>query len=220
MSIKPISSSFNFSKLHKGVNHYFEEQLDTLGLGTEVLRQASEEALHRKLIIVKNALDNHESFGKFGIKYSADISVIVSNNKSESLFEVGILPLLLERYQIILERLDEFDKSTLQVDKDINTLIESVKKQLTRVAQQEVNRQLWITIGIMTALLVTISLLIQKLGWDVLEPWTYLFGITLVIGGYVYFAIKQQEFSPVAIYQHALEARKKQLFQTFGVDVE
>ena len=42
-------------------------------------------------------------------------------------------------------------------------------------------------------------------------------GIGLTIVSYIYFAVKQKEFSPYAIYQHALESRKQRLFRIFGV---
>jgi calcium uniporter protein, mitochondrial len=95
-----------------------------------------------------------------------------------------------------------------------------IRNELTKIARSDVNRRLWFFIGFMIAAWIVIFFLIQQFGWNVLEPWTYLMGFGLMIIGYIYFASKQREFSPYAIYQHALENRKKQLFQIFGVDEE
>jgi hypothetical protein len=207
----------DFSSLQAQVNKYFEKQLDDLGLSISALRRQSEESLRRNLIVVNHAIANHESFGKFAVRLSAEAAIIVSA-KSESHFEIGILPLLLERYQLILKRLDEFDKrKKLSLDaSDART--SNIKAELTRIAQSEVNRRLWFVIGVMVVVWVIMFYLIERFGWNLLEPWTYLLGIALAIGGYAYFAIKQREFSPWTIYQHTLETRRKTLFEIFGLE--
>ncbi len=209
--------NIDHAKLQPKVNNYFEKQLDDLGLSIASIKRQSEEALRRNLIVVNHAIENHESFGKFAIRLSSEMAVIMST-KSEAHFEVGILPLLLERYQLILKRLDEFDKKKKLSSDASSVKTSNIKVELTRIAQNEVNRRLWFVIGAMAVLWVFMFYLIEKFGWNLLEPWTYLLGIALVIGGYAYFAVQQREFSPYAIYQHALESRKKQLFQIFGVE--
>jgi Mitochondrial calcium uniporter len=207
----------DYSKLQAQVNKYFDKQLDDLGLSISSIKRQSEESLRRNLIVVNHAIENHDSFGKFSVRLSAQMAVIVSA-KSESHFEIGILPLLLERYQLILKRLDEFDKKKrLSLDTS-QTRNLNIKTELTKIAQGEINRRLWLVIGAMVILWSLMFYLIERFGWNLLEPFTYLLGIALVIGGYAYFAIKQREFSPLTIYQHALETRIKNLFAIFGVE--
>ncbi|HEX7315319.1 MAG TPA: COR domain-containing protein [Pyrinomonadaceae bacterium] len=62
--------------------------------------------------------------------------------------------------------------------------------------------------------------LIYRLGWDVMEPWTYLIGTGVPILTYLYFAFTQQEVSPAAIYQHIVERRRRQLYRSNGFDAE
>jgi hypothetical protein len=217
---KDKPSEFDFSRLQASVNKYYEKQLDSLGLSMKVLRQDSEESLHRKLIAINHAIENHESFGKFGVRVTTDVGAILVNNKSEALFEIGILPLLLKRNDLILERLGEFDRKTKKVVSESKVVSDNIRKELMKIAKSDTNRRLWFVIGAMVILWGIMFFLIEKFGWNLLEPLTYLLGIALAIGGYAYFAIKQREFSPWTIYQHALETRRKYLFQIFGVEEE
>jgi hypothetical protein len=209
----------DFSKLQTQVNKYFEKQLDDLGLSMSALRRQSEESLRRNLIVVKQAIENHESFGKFAIRMSVEGAIIVSA-KRESHFEVGILPLLLERYQLILKRLDEFDKKKKISLEEIQNRNANIRVELTKIARGEINQRLWAFILALVVVWAILFYLIQRFGWSVLDPWIYLLEFGLAIGSYGYFAIKQREFSPLTIYQHALDTRKKQLFQLFGIQDE
>ncbi|MBC8506950.1 MAG: hypothetical protein H8D34_18970 [Chloroflexi bacterium] len=95
-----------------------------------------------------------------------------------------------------------------------------IQRELEKIAKREINRRLWAGIALLAAVWVILFLLIQKLGWDLLEPWTYLFGFAFVIAGYVYFVTRGKEFSPFVLYNQALEFRKAELFDVFKVDDE
>jgi internalin A len=61
---------------------------------------------------------------------------------------------------------------------------------------------------------------IYWLGWNVMEPWTYLIGSGVPVVTYLYFAATQQEFSPTAIYERLVERRVRQLYRSNGLDAE
>jgi hypothetical protein len=54
---------------------------------------------------INEAIKHPESFGSLSFKLSAGGKVYVTNSKSDAQFEIGILPLLLDRKKFILERI-------------------------------------------------------------------------------------------------------------------
>ncbi|MBV9928883.1 MAG: GTP-binding protein [Acidobacteria bacterium] len=61
---------------------------------------------------------------------------------------------------------------------------------------------------------------IYWLGWNVMEPWTYLIGSGVPVLTYLYFATTQQEFNPKEIYERLVERRRRQLYRSNGFDAE
>lgn len=211
------TKALSFSETKKNLDTFFQEQLDNLGLSEDCLNQQIEEELHRSLTIIDQAIENHESFGKFGVTLTAEAAVIITA-KTESLFEIGILPLLLERKQIILARLSEFDSKNSISEEYLQTRRLNIQRELEKLAKRETNRRLWAVIAALTGVWSALFLLIQRLGWDLLEPWTYLVGFALTIIGYAYLVIRGKEFSPFALYNQALELRKAELSEIFQID--
>ena len=201
---------------------YFEKKLDALDLSVRKIKRQSEGGLRRSLIVANDAIENHESFGKVTVLSPSKGKEWSTDYTPESKVETGILPFVLERKKIVLEQLEQYGDGNrrIRIIDSTETNKASAREELTKIARGEVNRRLWIVISLMVVAWAVMFFLIQRIGWNVLEPWTYLIGIGLIIVGYIYFAIQQREFSPYAIYQHALEARKKELFQIFEVDEE
>ncbi len=210
--------SFDFESTREKLNLFFEKQLSDLELDVDKLEHQTLDELKRSLTIIDQAIEHHESFGKFSLKFSAQGSFIVAQSNAESHFAIGILPLLLERKQIILQRIENILKSQAPSIAKKAEAKERMKTELTRLAQADINRKLWVVILFLVALWIGIIFLIRSFGWDTLEPWTYLFGFAMFILGYIYFAIRQQEFSPQTIYHNSLNARLRQFFEVFGLD--
>ena len=72
----------------------------------------------------------------------------------------------------------------------------------------------------LVAIWSVLALLIYRLGWDVMEPWTYLVGFGVVLVGYGYLAATQRELSPIAMYQRAIEWKRKKNYHDNGFDLE
>jgi hypothetical protein len=98
-----------------------------------------------------------------------------------------------------------------------SVFIENTKLRLAELAKSEVDRAFRLAVFGMIFAWIFIFWLIQRIGWEFLEPWTYLIALATVIANYLYFAVKRHEFSPAAIYYKSLEDRKEKLFYKFGI---
>ena len=50
-----------------------------------------------------------------------------------------------------------------------------------------------------------------------LEPWMVIISIILGVGGYPYFAIRQHEISPQAVYKKLVLAKRRKLYKKFDL---
>jgi hypothetical protein len=112
---------------YEEANHFFEVQLEGIGLGRSQLEKQSIPELEDSLVRVDDALRTPDSFGVLRLKVTAEVGVIVTTTNSAAHFEVGVVPLLLERKRAIVDRLRK-----LRSERPITTLselIESVPDQ-------------------------------------------------------------------------------------------
>lgn len=58
-----------------------------------------------------------------------------------------------------------------------------------------------------------------ELGWDTMEPVTYLVSLTTLMGGYLWFLYHNREISYRSALDFTISARQKKLYQMKGVDV-
>ncbi|KAI0658194.1 DUF607-domain-containing protein [Cubamyces menziesii] len=57
-------------------------------------------------------------------------------------------------------------------------------------------------------------------GWDVMEPITYLSGLSMVILGYMWFLFRGREVSYSSVLHHSVSARRDALYKARGLDVD
>ncbi|MEP7134272.1 MAG: hypothetical protein ABI904_05015 [Chloroflexota bacterium] len=104
-------------------NIIFEQQLATLGLGKSQIEKQGLADLERSLESIDDAIKNSESFGTVKLKTVGETgNFAIAKISSESNFEIGILPLLLERKKLILERISLFKR-----DEKIENLQDLIK---------------------------------------------------------------------------------------------
>jgi len=85
---------------------FFEPQLIALGLSNDQIGSQTPEELKQSLERVNDAIQNPNSFGKLRLKMSSQGGwIIVPADSGSNVEEVNILPLLLERKKLILDRL-------------------------------------------------------------------------------------------------------------------
>ncbi|KAI0649654.1 hypothetical protein C8Q79DRAFT_939766 [Trametes meyenii] len=57
-------------------------------------------------------------------------------------------------------------------------------------------------------------------GWDVMEPITYLSGLSMVILGYMWFLLRGREVSYSSVLHHSVSARREALYKARGLDID
>jgi hypothetical protein len=148
------TASEAFNKAMEQVRRYFEIQLIPLGLSEEQIVRQTLGELEQSLETVNDALKNPESFGVLPLRITAEAGAIISRSSSEAQFEVGILPILLERKRLILDRIRLLvgqekienlqDKIKSSPDNDarieLEEQISKVKEDVQRLKEQDSQR--------------------------------------------------------------------------------
>jgi hypothetical protein len=109
----------------------FEPQLIRLELGKEQIESQTLSELEQSLERVNDALLHPDSFGVLRLKFSAQAGLIVALSGSEANYEVNILPILLERKKLILDRIRQL-KGEQKID-DLHDELKNVPEDKVRV---------------------------------------------------------------------------------------
>lgn len=111
----------------------FEPQLIALGLSSEQIERQTREELEQSLERVNEAIQHPDSFGTLGLSRSSVAGWYVAARASDAnVQEVNILPLLLERKKLILERL-----KSLRIKEEILEAQNITKKTDTEDFQED-----------------------------------------------------------------------------------
>ena len=101
--VKQSTEAFQESR-ERVMRQLFEPELAKLGLDRQDIDKQSREQLEQSLQTLNDAIRNPQIYGVVHLKYTGD-GVVITDKADQSHVEVGILPLLLERKQLILNRL-------------------------------------------------------------------------------------------------------------------
>ena len=93
------------AETERRVREFFEPQLRTLGLSVEQIEEQGLAQLEASLEVLNDAIANPDSFGKIRLSFAAGTGPIIVRSLSEAHIELGILPILLERKALILNRI-------------------------------------------------------------------------------------------------------------------
>lgn len=129
-----VQQDNTFAMMQEQARKFFEPQLTALGLGKEQIEGATLEELEASLERVNDAITHPESFGTLRLKVSASGLIVAS---TESQIEIGILPILLERKRLILERI-----AILKGNQKIENLKETLKGAGDEEIRVEVDKQI------------------------------------------------------------------------------
>lgn len=91
--------------LEQLASNVFDPQLAALGLGANQIEAQGLEELESSLERVNDAIKHPESFTTFQAKVDARVGLVLVTSGSEGHVTVGVLPLLLQRKKLILERI-------------------------------------------------------------------------------------------------------------------
>ena len=118
------SKSGAFDSAMKTAMLVFESQLVNIGLSKSQIDNQSLEELEQSLDRVNDAINNPSSFGTVKLVATGDVGIFaITQLKQEAHYEVGILPLLLERKKQILDRI-----SLLKREEKIDSLRDVIQK--------------------------------------------------------------------------------------------
>lgn len=84
---------------------FFEPKLRALNLAVDQIEEQTLPELEGSLERINDAMQHPAQFGTFRMKMTAEPTVILVKATSEAQVEVGILPILLERKSLILDRI-------------------------------------------------------------------------------------------------------------------
>src|SRR5947209_5407449 len=85
----------------RAAREFFDAQLETLGLTTEQINGQNLVQLESSLGKVNDAIANADKFAPVRISLTAEVGFIIAKSDSAASFEIGILPILLDRKSLI-----------------------------------------------------------------------------------------------------------------------
>lgn len=104
--------------------NFFEPQLAQVGLSVTHINDYNLQQLQEALERINDAINNPDSFGLLNVKLSPKSVFIVT---TESQIQLGILPLLLERKSLILDKIRQF-KENEKID-NLQDLVKNVQDE-------------------------------------------------------------------------------------------
>ncbi|WP_409055848.1 hypothetical protein [Streptomyces sp. SYP-A7185] len=123
---------FNTDPTEQAAERMFEPKLEKLGLTRAKIEAQNLEELQATLVTVNHAIDHPESFGVLKLKMTANMGAVIVRNEAEAHIEVGVLPILLERKALILERI-----TALRPTEQVRDLRQEVINTVTDPEMQE-----------------------------------------------------------------------------------
>jgi len=93
---------------------FFETNLAPLGLTGEQIRSQTLDELEGSLERVNEAIANANSFGLLRLQMRSTGAIMVVKSSGEASIEVGILPLLLARKKLILDRINALKEESIR----------------------------------------------------------------------------------------------------------
>jgi hypothetical protein len=112
---------------------FFEPQLEQLGFSKSQIENHSLTDLQLNLDSINEAIKHPESFGSLSFNVQADGRLYITKSKSDAHFEIGILPLLLDRKKLVLERIRVLSA---------NEKIETIQDLVNNVEDEEVKKKI------------------------------------------------------------------------------
>ena len=125
---------------------------------------------------------------------------------------VWLKALDLSKDHLIGAVLPRYDKSAL-------TALEKIKNRIDEKASRRAKRRLWFSFGLLLLVYAALALLTYRLGWGIMEVWTYFIGAFALLCSYGYFVITLREFTPANIYEQFKRKQREKLYDEFNFDL-
>jgi len=138
MGIPPENERLNpHDRFREQALRFFDAQLERLGLGEMQINQQDITSLEDSLLRIDDALRNPGSFGVLSLSMTANAAVFIAKSNTEALVQIGIVPILLERKTLVIERLRH-----LRSQRPITTLVELIDSLSDGVLRESLRTEL------------------------------------------------------------------------------
>ncbi|KDN35151.1 hypothetical protein RSAG8_11839, partial [Rhizoctonia solani AG-8 WAC10335] len=145
-----------------------------------------------------------------------EFAIVISPNSTKAQDEVKIhvlVPSFRSRTRFLRHRLQSVSKELSKLEK--------VKRDCDHIAHRSARR---LALGGFAMLLVYFGVVARltfwELGWDIMEPVTYLSGLTWIICGYLWFLYQGREVSYSSLLKQSISNRRVRLYESKGLDLD
>lgn len=105
---------------------FFEPQLRSLGFGVDQIQRYDLPKLNSALDRINDTLANADSIKPVRFSMNAEVGLVIPKSSAESSLEISITPLLLERKQLILDRIKELQEEKIEIN-DLRDLVDQLE---------------------------------------------------------------------------------------------
>ncbi|KAI0689340.1 hypothetical protein BC835DRAFT_1283189 [Cytidiella melzeri] len=142
-----------------------------------------------------------------------EFTVNIQGDKSEERTLQVEVPTFADRTRFLRRRLE-----TIQ---DELKSMEALKKQCDYEAHRGARKMALGGLGMLVVYWGTVTrLTFWDLGWDIMEPVTYLSGLSMVILGYLWFLHQGREVSYSSVLHTSISTRRQALYKSRGFDID
>lgn len=140
------------------------------------------------------------------------IAVIYPDDPKETVIDVQV-PSFASRTRFLRRRLAVIESQLEGMDK--------VKRECDHLARHGARRMALGGFGLLVMYWAAVArLTFWDYGWDIMEPITYLSGLSTVICGYLWFLYQGREVSYTSVLDHSISSRREALYRSRGLDIE
>ncbi|KAJ4489968.1 hypothetical protein J3R30DRAFT_12307 [Lentinula aciculospora] len=132
-----------------------------------------------------------------------------------------------EQEQVISVRVPTFADRTRFLRRRLDAInhqlatMEGLKRECDREARKGARRMALGGFGMLVVYWAAVArLTFWDYGWDVMEPITYLSGLSTVICGYLWFLYQGREVSYTSVLDRSVSSRREALYKKRGLDIE
>ncbi|KAH7915958.1 hypothetical protein BJ138DRAFT_1140835 [Hygrophoropsis aurantiaca] len=142
----------------------------------------------------------------------AEFAIHIGGDGAETVIRVEV-PKLADRTRFLRRRLD-------LVNQELTTM-EELKRACDKEARRGGRRMALGGFGMLVTYWATVArLTFWDYGWDIMEPVTYLSGLSTVICGYLWFLYQGREVSYTSVLDRSISSRREALYKARGFDIE
>jgi len=176
---------------------------------TELGDFVQDAALDSKFVIAIHGI--HEAGAENGAKAAQE----AENDKNQQEQQPTVVPIRVPTFQ---QRTKYLREHLVSVTKEMRSLLD-IKTECDDLALVGAKRAAFAGFGGLLTYWGTVYwLTFHVYGWDLMEPVTYLTGLTGIMGGYLWFLYHQKEISYRSVFEMSSSRRREQLYDQKGFD--